>query len=116
MGKGKFFAGMAIGAVVGGLITLTDRQTRSEMKEYGKHVYHLAKNPQQIADSSKAVIEKSKEMFQQVNEDVGFIRDKVDSLMDLSPQVKDLVDETKAAFVPNMKKEDIASDHSAMNE
>ncbi|PAQ15583.1 hypothetical protein CD798_05795 [Bacillaceae bacterium SAOS 7] len=99
MGKVKFVAGVVIGAVIGGAISLTDRKTREEMNAWGKHVCELVKNREQLMDSSKEIINLAKETYEQVNEDIGFIRDKVSSLTELTPQVKELVKETKTTFL-----------------
>ncbi|WP_338753342.1 hypothetical protein [Bacillus sp. FJAT-52991] len=112
MGKMKFVAGVVIGAVVGGAISLTDRKTREEMNACGKRVCELVKNREQLVDSSKDIINLAKETYEQVNEDIGFIRDKVSSLKELTPQVKELVGETKTTFLPDEEEPLSASDSS----
>ncbi|WP_203363875.1 hypothetical protein [Bacillus sp. REN10] len=114
MGKMKFVAGVVIGAVVGGAISLTDRKTREEMNTWGKHVCELVKNREQLVHSSKEIMNLAKETYEQVNEDIGFIRDKVSNLKELTPQVKELVEETKTTFLPDEEKSSAASDSSAL--
>ncbi|OZI10860.1 hypothetical protein CEW92_14915 [Bacillaceae bacterium SAS-127] len=104
MGKVKFVAGVVIGAVIGGAISLTDRKTREEMNAWGKQACELVKNREQLMDSSKEIINLAKETYEQVNEDIGFIRDKVSSLTELTPQVKELMEETKTTFLSNEEK------------
>ncbi|GLY11539.1 YtxH domain-containing protein [Bacillus badius] len=101
MGKGKFFAKAAIGAVIGGAVALMDRQTREEMKEWAVYLFEMAKNPESLSASSKEIISRAKETAQQISEDVSYIRDKVDNLRGLTPEVKELVDETKSTFLPD---------------
>ncbi|MFK2826150.1 hypothetical protein QYG89_10785 [Bacillus sp. B190/17] len=101
MGKGKFFAKAAIGAVIGGAIALTDRQTRAEMKEWAVYLFDMLKDPEKLSASSKEIINQAREMVQKATEDVNFIYEKVDSLKELTPSVKELVDETKTTFLPH---------------
>ncbi|MDQ0216890.1 gas vesicle protein [Oikeobacillus pervagus] len=103
MGKNKFFIGVLIGAVAGGAISLIDRQTRKEMKNLSNHMIQLAKEPKALASSTTEIVEKAKLTMQQVNEDMQFICEKVEDLQQLSPQVKELVEETKTVFLPEQQ-------------
>ncbi|OXS78095.1 hypothetical protein [Domibacillus enclensis] len=100
MGKSKFFASVAAGAAVGGVIALLDRGTRQEMSSWASYLIALAKDPDQLTASSRELIDRATETAQKINEDVSFIKGKVDNLKDLTPEVKDLVDETKSTFAP----------------
>ncbi|MBM7650222.1 uncharacterized protein YoxC [Bacillus ectoiniformans] len=113
MGKAKFFIGMAVGAVVGGGLTLTDRQTREEMKEWGKYLADLAKDPDQLKSTTMELVNRAKSTAEQVNEDVNFIREKVDSLKELTPEVKSLVSETKGTFLPDQGQDTSVTNESA---
>ncbi|KAB7704157.1 hypothetical protein F9802_18810 [Bacillus aerolatus] len=114
MGKCKFFTKMAIGAAVGGAIALTDRQTRAEMKEWAVYLFEMAKDPEGLSASSKEIINRAKDTAQQITEDVSYIREKVDSLKDLTPNVKELVDETKSTFLPGEENTASATDQTSV--
>lgn len=100
MGKSKFFVSVAAGAAVGGVIALLDRGTRQEMSSWASYLIALAKDPEQLTSSSRELIDRATETAQKINEDVSFIKGKVDNLKELTPEVKDLVDETKSTFAP----------------
>ncbi|OMP68136.1 hypothetical protein [Domibacillus epiphyticus] len=100
MGKSKFFVSVLAGAAAGGALALLDKSTRSEMSSWAKYLIALAKDPEQLTASSRELIDRATETARQINEDVSFIKGKVDNLKDLTPQVKDLVDETKTTFAP----------------
>lgn len=100
MGKSKFFVSAAIGAAVGGVIALLDQDTRNEMSSWAKYLVALAKDPEQLTASSRELIDRATTTAQKINEDVSFIKDKVDNLKELTPEVKELVNETKTTFIP----------------
>jgi len=56
MGKNKLFIGMAVGAVVGGLVTLFDKPTRAYTK----------RKVQDASNKTKAAIQNPSEMIQNV--------------------------------------------------
>ncbi|MGG3448653.1 hypothetical protein [Domibacillus aminovorans] len=100
MGKSKFFVSVAVGAAVGGVIALLDRNTRNEMSSWAQYLVALAKDPEQLTASSRELIDRATTTAQKINEDVAFIKDKVDNLKELTPEVKELVNETKTTFLP----------------
>ncbi|MBM7587985.1 gas vesicle protein [Bacillus pakistanensis] len=99
MGKNKFFTGVLIGAAVGGLVSLLDRQTREEVvemtKSCGTELSRYAKHPQLVVESSKEIYEKIRTTAGQIEEDVKFINDKIEDIREITPQVKEIIDETK---------------------
>ncbi|WP_046181095.1 YtxH domain-containing protein [Domibacillus tundrae] len=101
MGKSKFFVSVAAGAAIGGTIALLDRGTRQAMSSWASYIMALAKDPEQLTESSRELIDRATETAQKINEDVSFIKGKVDDLKELTPEVKDLVQETKSTFVPD---------------
>jgi gas vesicle protein len=99
MGKNKFFTGVLIGAAVGGLVSLLDRQTRKEVvemtKSCGTEFSRYAKHPQLVVESSKEIYEKIRTTAGQIEEDVKFINEKIEDIREITPQVKEIIDETK---------------------
>ncbi len=80
MGKANFFTKAAIGAAIGGGIALMDRQTRQEMKEWAIYLFEMAKDPQNLSESSKEIANRAKSTAQQISQDVKYIRNKVGDL------------------------------------
>ena len=102
MGSNKFFKGVMLGAVAGGLLSLLDRSTRQEvgstLKNSGNYISTYSKNPQQLIESSREVYEKLRTTADQVTRDIQFISDKVEEIKGMTPQVKEIIEETKETF------------------
>ncbi|MEH7501963.1 YtxH domain-containing protein [Neobacillus drentensis] len=100
--KNQFWRGMLLGALAGGAISLLDKQTREVMKENVQKtttkVTYILKNPGEITDKVKETAEKLKTTVKQVSEDISYITDKVDELREITPQVTDILKETKDTF------------------
>lgn len=102
MGSNKFFKGVMLGAVAGGLLSLLDRTTRQEvgstLKNSGNYISAYSKNPQRLVDTSREVYEKLRTTADQVSRDIHFISEKVDEIKGMTPQVKEIIEETKETF------------------
>ncbi|MEY2195171.1 YtxH domain-containing protein [Neobacillus sp. BF23-41] len=100
--KNQFWRGVLLGALAGGAISLLDKQTREVMKENVQKtttkVTYIMKNPGEITDKVKETAEKLKTTVKQVSEDISYITDKVEELRDITPQVTDILKETKDTF------------------
>lgn len=100
--KNQFWRGIILGAIAGGAISLFDKQTRELMKENvqktSSKVSYVFRNPGEITDKVKETAEKIKTTVKQVSEDISFITDKVEELRELTPQVTDMIKETKDSF------------------
>ena len=103
--KNQFWKGMLIGAIAGGAISLLDKQTREAMKENvqktSSKVAYIVRNPGEISEKVKGTAAKIKTTFDQVSEDISYITDKVEELKELTPQVTDILKETKDSFTEN---------------
>ncbi|MEH7353899.1 YtxH domain-containing protein [Neobacillus drentensis] len=103
--KNQFWKGMLIGAIAGGAISLLDKQTREAMKENvqktSSKVAYIVRNPGEISEKVKGTAAKIKTTFEQVSEDISYITDKVEELKELTPQVTDILKETKDSFTEN---------------
>ena len=102
MSSSKFWKGVILGAMAGGAISLFDRTTRTAVKKNiqytsGKLVY-FAKHPQETINSVKETSRKIQSTIEEVGAEVSFIAEKIDELKELTPQVADLVKDTKDAF------------------
>jgi gas vesicle protein len=96
--KNQFWKGMLLGAIAGGAISLLDKQTRQAMKENVQKAANIVKHPGEMTDMVKGTVAKLRTTMEQVSEDISFIVDKVDELRELTPQVSDMIKETKDTF------------------
>ncbi|WP_335871028.1 YtxH domain-containing protein [Bacillus sp. 2205SS5-2] len=100
MAKNRLVQGMVYGAIIGGAISMLDRNTREGVvdgtKKSGKQIKHYSKNPKQMSDYMKDLYDKFKTTADQLNEDVKFVNEKFETLRnEVTPQVKEVLEETK---------------------
>lgn len=102
MGKNLFLKGMFYGALAGGALSLLDKKTRQDMKVNVKKAYeqvsYIVRHPEEITKNVKESAEKIRNTIEQVSEDISYITGKVDELRELTPQVKEVIKETKSTF------------------
>jgi methyl-accepting chemotaxis protein len=100
--KNYFWKGILLGAAAGGVLSLVDKGTRQEMKEKVQHVSgklsYIVRNPKEISQKISGTVGKMKSTYEQVSEDISYIMEKVDELRELTPQVTEIVKETKDTF------------------
>jgi methyl-accepting chemotaxis protein len=96
---------MLYGAIAGGALSLLDKQTRQTVKGNIQKTYqqvsYVVRHPGEISDQVKGTAEKIRTTIEQVSEDISYITGKVDELRELTPQVKEIVKETKDTFSKN---------------
>ncbi len=99
MSTKKFWMGMVIGAIAGGVVSLVDKQTRTAVKEdLGKAASgaaYIAKHPNEFIDQVKEKVNHAQSAFRQISEDVAFITEKVEEIKDVPPPVADLAAQAK---------------------
>lgn len=104
----KFMKGILIGAVVGGAISLLDKNTRtsvmSNCRQRKEKILTFMKNPDIVFNQLKDKTGEIKNTVGQVTEDITFITEKVTQLTELTPQVTSIVKETKEVFESNDEK------------
>lgn len=102
MGKSKFGIFMMLGAVIGAIVSLFDRSTRDQVTRTSKNVLSdvrfYSKNPDILKQKAKQKTDKIQSMYEQFSGDAMYIKEKVEELKVLSPQVKDIVVDTKETF------------------
>jgi len=67
MGKNKLMTGMVVGALIGGLMTLTDRSTRTYTK---RKIQDVTDKTKDVIQNPSDVIESAKIKFNQYNDAV----------------------------------------------
>ncbi|WP_172373415.1 YtxH domain-containing protein [Sporosarcina jiandibaonis] len=90
------------GALAGGIISLFDRTTREQVmnksRDFISDVRYYSKNPDVVKLKIQEKSEKYQSIYEQVANDATYFKGKIDELKELSPQVKELVVDTKDAF------------------
>ena len=104
MGKrNKLVEGIVIGAIIGGAVSLFDKETRSSVIQGSKKLKDktttLIQHPELVTDTVKEKYETIRTTIEQVSEDVSFLAGKVEKLKETTPQVMEIVNDTKEAFV-----------------
>jgi hypothetical protein len=100
--KNQFWKGMLLGAVAGGALSLLDKGTRQEMKvkvqTVSGKVSYIVRNPKEISKKISGTVGRIKSTYELVSEDISYIMEKVDEIRELTPQVSEIVMETKETF------------------
>ncbi|MFD2445080.1 YtxH domain-containing protein [Bacillus sp. CGMCC 1.16607] len=104
MGKtNKFWTGVILGAVAGGVVSLLDKDTREVVSEKcgkaAKNISYILTHPKEVATNVK---EKTIELCttaKEMGEELSYIFEKIEEVRELTPEVTELVKETKEAFV-----------------
>ncbi|MED3979567.1 YtxH domain-containing protein [Priestia megaterium] len=104
MGKrNKLVEGIVIGAIIGGAVSLFDKETRTSVIQGSKKLKDktttLIQHPELVTDTVKEKYETIRTTIEQVSEDVSFVAGKVEKLKETTPQVMEIVNDTKEAFV-----------------
>lgn len=100
----KFWQGVLIGAIAGGMISLFHRETRQAVfencKKGAKTVTYYVRNLDELSEQVAETARSLRRTVEQVSEDVSLIAEKVSELKETGSSVKELVKDTKDAFLP----------------
>lgn len=103
MSQNKLMTGLLVGAAVGVIVSLFDRNTRNDVMQKSKKVSENAKYYANNKDELKSVVQqqatKFQNLYERVSEDASYVGEKVNELKELTPQVKEMALDTKEAFV-----------------
>jgi len=102
MRKNKLGIYILGGALLGAVISMFDRSTREQVKSKSRSVASeisfYTKNPDILKLKAKEKTDQVQSLYEQFSEDALYLKEKVDELKILTPQVKELVGDTKDAF------------------
>lgn len=118
MGKSKFGLFMMLGAVLGAIVSLFDRSTRDQVTRKSKNILSdvrfYSKNPDILKQKAQQKTNKIQSMYEQFSGDAMYIKEKVDELKLLSPQVKEIVVDTKETLADSKDEyQSIVNENSA---
>lgn len=102
MSSSKFVKGMMIGALIGGAITLLDKDTRRDLaqksKKVGANVKKSLSNPKETIQKVQMRAEHFRQIYHEMNDDIRFIAEKAVELKEAGEEAAKLVEETKNEF------------------
>jgi gas vesicle protein len=105
MSRTKFWKGVLLGAIAGGAISLFDRQTRKVVFENcqgaSNTITYYVKHPQEAARCVKDSTGRLRSTIEEVSEEISFIAEKVDELREITPQVTDIILDSKEVLFDN---------------
>ena len=92
-----------LGAILGGAVSMFDRSTRQQVMRKSNamisQVGYYSKNPDVLKHKLQQQKDKYLSIYEQFSGDAAYIKNQVEELKTLTPQVKELVVGTKDAFV-----------------
>jgi gas vesicle protein len=103
MSQNKLMTGILVGAAMGLIVSLFDRNTRNDVmqksKKLGSNAQYYATNRKELQNLVQQQTGKVQNLYARISEDASYVGEKVNELKELTPQVKELAMETKEAFV-----------------
>lgn len=106
--RNRFFEGVILGAIIGGAYTLCDQETRTTVLKTGKETImktaKMIQNPLKITEDIKKGVKEITATYQQMKEDIAFVTEKAHELKELTPQMIEILKDTKE-ILTNDKKE-----------
>ena len=102
MGSNKLSRGIFLGAILGGAVSLLDRETRKQTfdaaRKSSQTLTYYTSHPKELAERTKSKVEKIKATVEQVQEDFEFLSSKFEEVKEMTPQLKNILNETKETF------------------
>lgn len=103
MSQNKLMTGLLVGAAIGIIVSLFDRNTRNDVMQKSKRVSDQTKYYASHKDELKSAVQqqatKFQNLYERVSEDASYVGGKVNELKELTPQVKEMAMDTKEAFI-----------------
>ncbi|ANU23975.1 YtxH domain-containing protein [Planococcus donghaensis] len=118
MSQNKLMTGLLVGAAVGVIVSLFDRNTRNDVIEKSRkasdNAKYYASNRDELVQAFQQQAERAQNLYSRISEDASYVGSKVNELKEMSPQVKEMALETKEAFLDTKEavietKEDVVS-------
>ncbi len=103
MSQNKLMTGLLVGAAVGVIVSLLDRNTREDVVNTSKKATQSAKyyasNTDELKTAFKEQAERAQNLYARISEDASYVGSKVEEVKQLLPEVKEVAMEAKTAFV-----------------
>ncbi|BDH63086.1 hypothetical protein MTP04_32160 [Lysinibacillus sp. PLM2] len=102
MSESKLLKSMVIGALVGAAVSMFDRKTRehtiNNMKKAKDTVQYYVTHRDQLQQMIEEKIAQVQKLYETTQDNVSFIKDKLDEVREIPVAVQDIMDETKTTF------------------
>ncbi|WP_142829825.1 YtxH domain-containing protein [Planococcus soli] len=103
MSQNKLMTGLLVGAAVGIIVSLLDKNTRNDVvnksKKASSSAKYYASNRDELVQAFQQQAERAQNLYSRISEDASYVGSKVNELKDMTPQVKEMALETKEAFM-----------------
>lgn len=118
MSQNKLMTGLLIGAAVGVLVSLLDRNTREDVmdksRKASENAKYYANNKDELKSAFKEQAERAQNLYARISEDAAYVGGKVEQVKKLVPEVKEVAMEAKGAVMETKdavieSKEDVVS-------
>ena len=103
MSQNKLMTGLLVGAAMGVIVSLLDRNTRNDVvqksKKVSSNVQHYATNRDELMSTVQQQASKMQNLYARISEDASYVGSKVNELKEMAPEVKEMAMDTKEAFI-----------------
>ncbi len=102
MSQSKLVKSMIAGAIIGAAISMLDPKTRehsiNNLKRAKDTVQYYAKHRDELQQMIDQKIQQVQKLYETTQDNVSFIKDKIDEVKEIPIAVQDIMDETKTTF------------------
>ncbi|MGM0899128.1 MAG: YtxH domain-containing protein [Bacillota bacterium] len=118
MSQNKLMTGIVVGAAVGALVSLLDRDTREDVmnksRKASENAKYYASNKDELRSAFKEQAERAQNLYARISEDASYVGGKVEQVKQLVPEVKEVAMDAKGAVMETKEavvdtKEDVMS-------
>ncbi|MDE0583991.1 YtxH domain-containing protein [Planococcus sp. A6] len=118
MSENKLMTGIVVGAAVGALVSLLDRNTREDVmnksRKASENAKYYANNKDELKSAFKEQAERAQNLYSRISEDAAYVGGKVEQVKKLVPEVKEVAQEARGAVMETKdavveSKEDVVS-------
>jgi gas vesicle protein len=102
MSESKLVKSMIVGAVIGAAISMLDPKTRAHtiksLKTAKDTVQYYVTHRDELQQIIEQKMQQVQKLYETTQDNVSFIKDKIDEVKEIPIAVQDIVDETKTTF------------------
>ncbi|WP_271854260.1 YtxH domain-containing protein [Planococcus maritimus] len=103
MSQNKLMTGIVVGAAVGALVSLLDRNTREDVVDKSKrasdNAKYYASNKDELKSAFKEQAERAQNLYARISEDAAYVGGKVEQVRKLVPEVKEVAQDARGAVM-----------------
>ncbi|MBT2584076.1 YtxH domain-containing protein [Planococcus sp. ISL-109] len=103
MSQNKLMTGLLVGAAVGVIVSLLDRNTREDVMHKSQKATESAKyyahHTDELKSAFKEQAERAQNLYARISEDASYVGSKVQQVKQLVPEVKEVAKDAKTAVV-----------------